>query len=48
MLLPDDATYKDLNSDVVLPKVTMQAIIDYLACFDKGYDKKLEDLYKER
>ena len=47
MDLPSILTYKDLNANSVMLKLTSSAVDSYLAAFDKKLEKISVDLYKD-
>ena len=45
MQVPDSSLFKDLHAGVSLPS---PRLMEYLSLFNKSFDSKCKDLYKER
>ena len=48
MKTPDDKSYKDVHSEVHLPRITKDMLQAYLDNMDKKLDTKAKNLYDEQ
>ena len=48
MDIPDSTSFKDINSDIILPNVSIETLETYLNLVDKRIDDKSKNLYQEK